>query len=147
MAANIATTIVFFLMLSFIFTAPFDFCVARDNEDLPRYGIPLRYEESAARRLEAFWRTLLVRGVWRVTRRGIRVFVASALRKPEHDSTPHWSKARVAPFCEGSRIFIQDVGSKEDMELIRKDSSLSSREFPVESLGHCQSVGNGLHSL
>jgi hypothetical protein len=73
--------------------------------------------------------------------------VASTLWKPEHDSTPHWSKARVAPFCEGSRMFMQDVGSKEDMELSRKDSSLSFREFPVESLGHCQSVGNGLHSL
>jgi len=35
MAANIATTIVFFLMLSFIFTAPFDFCVARDNKICP----------------------------------------------------------------------------------------------------------------
>src|SRR6266851_2384563 len=61
------------------------------------------------------------RGVWRVTRRGIRIFVVSALWKPEHDSTPHWSKARVAPFCEGSRIFMQDVGSKEDTELSRNE--------------------------
>ncbi len=42
---------------------------------------------------------------------------------------------------------MQDVGSKEDTELSRKDSNLSSRELPVESLGHCQSIGNGLHSL
>jgi len=37
---------------------------------------------------------------------------------------------------------MQDVGSTEDTELSRKDLTLSWREFPVESLGHCQSVGN-----
>ncbi len=37
---------------------------------------------------------------------------------------------------------MQDVGSKEDTELSRKDLTVGSRELPVESLGHCQSVGN-----
>ncbi len=37
---------------------------------------------------------------------------------------------------------MQDVGSKEDTELRRKDLTLRWRELPVESLGHCQSVGN-----
>jgi len=37
---------------------------------------------------------------------------------------------------------MQDVGRKEDTELSRKDLTLSWRELPVESLGHCQSVGN-----
>jgi hypothetical protein len=40
---------------------------------------------------------------------------------------------------------MQDVGSKKDAELSRKDFDLSSRELHVESIGHCQSVGNGLH--
>jgi len=39
-------------------------------------------------------------------------------------------------------MFMQDVGSKENTELSREDLSLSWRELPVESLGHCQSVGN-----
>ena len=37
---------------------------------------------------------------------------------------------------------MQDVGSKKDMELNSEDLSLSSRELPVETLGHSQSVGN-----
>jgi hypothetical protein len=37
---------------------------------------------------------------------------------------------------------MQDVGNKEDTELSREDLTLSWRELPVESLGHCQSVGN-----
>jgi hypothetical protein len=37
---------------------------------------------------------------------------------------------------------MQDVGSKEDMELSREDLTLSWRELSVESLEHCQSVGN-----
>jgi len=37
---------------------------------------------------------------------------------------------------------MQDVGSKEDTELIREDLTLSWRELRVESLGHCQPVGN-----
>ena len=36
---------------------------------------------------------------------------------------------------------MQDIGGKEDTELDRDGLSLSSRELPVESLGHCQSVG------
>jgi hypothetical protein len=39
-------------------------------------------------------------------------------------------------------MFMQEVGSKEDTELSRKNLTLSWRELPVESLGHCQSVGN-----
>jgi hypothetical protein len=42
---------------------------------------------------------------------------------------------------------MQDVGSKEHTELRREDLTLSWRELPVESFGHCQSVGNGVHSL
>jgi hypothetical protein len=37
---------------------------------------------------------------------------------------------------------MQDIGGKEDTKLNREDFSLSSRELPVESLGHCQYVGN-----
>jgi hypothetical protein len=37
---------------------------------------------------------------------------------------------------------MQDVGITEDMELSSEALSLSSRGVPVESLGHCQSVGN-----
>jgi hypothetical protein len=37
---------------------------------------------------------------------------------------------------------MQDVGSKEDTELSREDLTLSWRELSVESLEHCQSVGN-----
>jgi len=37
---------------------------------------------------------------------------------------------------------MQDAGSKEDTELSRKDLTLGSRELPVESLGHCQSIGD-----
>jgi hypothetical protein len=37
---------------------------------------------------------------------------------------------------------MQDVGSKENTELSREDLTLNRRELPVESLGHCQSVGN-----
>jgi hypothetical protein len=37
---------------------------------------------------------------------------------------------------------MQDVDSKKDMELNSEDLSLSWRELPVESLGHCQCVGN-----
>ena len=37
---------------------------------------------------------------------------------------------------------MQDVGNKEDTELSREDLTLSWRELSVESLGHCQSVGN-----
>jgi hypothetical protein len=36
---------------------------------------------------------------------------------------------------------MQDIGGKEDTELNGEDLRLCSREFPVESLGHCQSVG------
>jgi len=39
---------------------------------------------------------------------------------------------------------MQDVGNNEDTELSREDLTLSWREFPVESIGHCQSVGNGV---
>ena len=41
---------------------------------------------------------------------------------------------------------MQDVGNKEDTELSREDLTLSWRELPVESLGHCQSVGNWMFS-
>jgi hypothetical protein len=37
---------------------------------------------------------------------------------------------------------MQDAGSKKDMALNSEGLSLSSRELPVQSLGHCQSVGN-----
>jgi len=37
---------------------------------------------------------------------------------------------------------MQDVGSKEDTELCPEDLTLSWRELSVESLGHCQSIGN-----
>ena len=37
---------------------------------------------------------------------------------------------------------MQDVGGKEDTELSREDSTFRSRELSVESLGHCQSIGN-----
>ncbi len=37
---------------------------------------------------------------------------------------------------------MQDVGSKENTELSGEDLTLSWRELSVESLGHCQSVGN-----
>jgi hypothetical protein len=39
---------------------------------------------------------------------------------------------------------MQDVGSKEDTELGRQNLALIWRELPVESLGHCQAVGNGM---
>jgi hypothetical protein len=39
-------------------------------------------------------------------------------------------------------MFMQDVGSKEDTQLSREVLTLTWRELPVESLGHCQSVGN-----
>ena len=37
---------------------------------------------------------------------------------------------------------MQDVGNKEDTELSREDLTFGWRELSVESLGHCQSVGN-----
>ncbi len=37
---------------------------------------------------------------------------------------------------------MQDIGSKEDTELSREDLTFGWRELSVESLGHCQSVGN-----
>jgi hypothetical protein len=37
---------------------------------------------------------------------------------------------------------MQDVGSKRDTELSRENLTLNWRELSVESLGHCQSVGN-----
>ena len=37
---------------------------------------------------------------------------------------------------------MQDAGSKKDMALNSEGLSLSSRELPGQSLGHCQSVGN-----
>lgn len=40
---------------------------------------------------------------------------------------------------------MQDVASKEDMELSSHDLIQSSRDSPVESLGHCQSVGNWMY--
>ena len=55
---------------------------------------------------------------------------------------PHRSKARVVPFLEGSRMFVQDIGSKEDTELNGQGLTLSWRELSVETPGHCQSVGN-----
>ncbi len=42
---------------------------------------------------------------------------------------------------------MQNVGTKEDRELSREDLTLSWRELPVESLGHCQSAGNWLASI
>jgi hypothetical protein len=45
-------------------------------------------------------------------------------------------------FARRTQVFMQDVGNKEDTELSREDLTLSWRELPVESLGHCQSVGN-----
>jgi hypothetical protein len=42
---------------------------------------------------------------------------------------------------------MQDIGGKEDTELKREGLSLSSCEFPVESLGHCQSAGNWFASI
>jgi hypothetical protein len=39
-------------------------------------------------------------------------------------------------------MFMQDVGNKEDKELSGEDLTLNWRELPVESLGHCQYVGN-----
>lgn len=44
-------------------------------------------------------------------------------------------------------MFAQDVDSKENMRSRRRDSKLGGRESSVESLGHCQRVGNGLHSF
>jgi hypothetical protein len=41
---------------------------------------------------------------------------------------------------------MQDVDSKEDTQLSREDLTLSWRELPVESFGHCQSVGNWMFS-
>ena len=55
---------------------------------------------------------------------------------------PDRSKARVVPFLEGSRMFTQDIGSKEDTELNGQGLTLSWRELSVETPGHCQSVGN-----
>jgi hypothetical protein len=34
---------------------------------------------------------------------------------------PHWSKARVVPFREENRVFMQDIGGKEDTELSKED--------------------------
>ena len=45
-------------------------------------------------------------------------------------------------FREERRVFMQDNGSKHHTELSKEDLTLSRRELPVESLGHCQSVGN-----
>ena len=42
---------------------------------------------------------------------------------------------------------MQDIGGKEDTELNEEDLSLSSCGLPVESLGHCQSIGNGCFFL
>jgi len=37
---------------------------------------------------------------------------------------------------------MQDIGGKEDTDLSGEDLTLNRRELSVESLGHCQSVGN-----
>jgi hypothetical protein len=37
---------------------------------------------------------------------------------------------------------MQDIGGKEDTELSKENLTLCWREFSVESLGHCQSIGN-----
>ena len=37
---------------------------------------------------------------------------------------------------------MQDVGGKEDTELSKENLTLCWREYSVESLGHCQSIGN-----
>ena len=37
---------------------------------------------------------------------------------------------------------MQDIGGKEDTDLCGEDLTLNRRELSVESLGHCQSVGN-----
>jgi len=37
---------------------------------------------------------------------------------------------------------MQDVGGKEDTELSKEDLTFRWRELSVESLGHCQSIGN-----
>ena len=37
---------------------------------------------------------------------------------------------------------MQDVGGKGDTELSRGDLTFSWRGVSVESLGHCQSIGN-----
>jgi hypothetical protein len=37
---------------------------------------------------------------------------------------------------------MQEVGGKEDTVLSREDLTLLGRELYVESLGHCQSIGN-----
>jgi hypothetical protein len=42
---------------------------------------------------------------------------------------------------------MQGIGSKEDTQLSREDLTLRSRELPVESLGHCQSIGNWIAFL
>ncbi len=36
---------------------------------------------------------------------------------------------------------MQDIDGKEDTELNGEDLAPSWRELPVESLGHCQSIG------
>ncbi len=41
---------------------------------------------------------------------------------------------------------MQDVGSKEDTPLSREDLTLRLRELSVESIGHCQSIGNRMFS-
>jgi len=37
---------------------------------------------------------------------------------------------------------MQDIGSAEDMRRKERNTTLRSRESSVESLGHCQPVGN-----
>lgn len=47
---------------------------------------------------------------------------------------PRWDKAGVLPFRGVYRVFIQDVGSKEDTEISREDLTLRWKELPVETL-------------
>jgi len=53
-------------------------------------------------------------------------------------------KASVVPFREESRVLIQNVDSKENMELSSEDLTTAWRELSVESLGHCQPAGISL---
>jgi hypothetical protein len=39
---------------------------------------------------------------------------------------------------------MEDIGSQEDAELGKEDLTLSGRELPIESVGHCQSVAGRL---
>jgi hypothetical protein len=57
----------------------------------------------------------------------------------------HWQKARLVPFCEGYREFMQDVGGKEDTRVEHKDLTLAGDSYMSNPLDTVSPLEISLH--